>query len=289
MQHGGSRRKSWYHDLELYLVLIFALSHVICDVVVGSSEGDLKHPVAVSVNSQRLVVAINFLFYAIVTLIVDNTNVLPIPPELISLIALSAFGQEFLLFYLQRDSAGLEGQYHYLLLVPIGVCAGSTVAEIAYPKSVLPPLIRSMGLVLQGTWFIQTALSLFSPKWIAQGCTLREEGEGDYTVACEGMTLMRGQAIATLQFNCHLAFLLISLLPLYSIMCKLYTLPQHYQPLGDSEGSESKELMQLKDSSRISPHYMHADQFHVIQEDEELEEPTPRRSSDSNGFHTMVI
>lgn len=186
MQHGGSRRKSWYHDLELYLVLIFALSHVICDVVVGSSEGDLKHPVAVSVNSQRLVVAINFLFYAIVTLIVDNTNVLPIPPELISLIALSAFGQEFLLFYLQRDSAGLEGQYHYLLLVPIGVCAGSTVAEIAYPKSVLPPLIRSMGLVLQGTWFIQTALSLFSPKWIAQGCTLREEGEGDYTVACEG-------------------------------------------------------------------------------------------------------
>lgn len=102
---------------------------------------------------------------------------------------------------------------------------------------------------------------------------------------------MRGQGIATLQFNCHLALLLILLLPLYSVMSRLYTSPQHYQPLGDSEGHyESKELTQLKDSSRISPHYMQGDQFHVIQEDEELEEPTPRRtSSDSNGFHNMVI
>ena len=99
---------------------------------------------------------------------------------------------------------------------------------------------------------------------------------------------MRGQAIATLQFNCHLTLLLIVLLTLYLVMSRLYTLPQHYQPLGDSD--EAKELRQLKDSSRISPHYMQADQFHVIQEDEELEEPTPRRTSaDSNGFHTMVI
>lgn len=101
---------------------------------------------------------------------------------------------------------------------------------------------------------------------------------------------MRGQAIATLQFNCHLAFLLLLLLPLYALMSQLYISPQHYVPLDDSEHNfQSKELLQLQESTRISPHYMHADQFQVIQEDEELEEAIPRRSIDSSGFHTMTI
>jgi hypothetical protein len=91
-----------------------------------------------------------------------------------------------------------------------------------------------------------------------------------------GMHLMRGQAIATLQFNCHLAFLLLFLLPLYSIMSTCNSSPQTYEPLGDGEGfGEAKELVQVRDPSRISPHFLHADNFHVIQEDEELEEVTP--------------
>ena len=79
---------------------------------------------------------------------------------------------------------GLKGRYHTLLLVPIGAYVVSTIAEIAYPKSVLLPLIRSMGLVMQGTWFMQIAVSLFSAKSISQGCTL-EEGEGEFTVTCQ--------------------------------------------------------------------------------------------------------
>lgn len=188
--HQGRARKSWYHDLELYLILFLSLSHIVCDMVVSGTEGNLDHAVAASVNLQRMGVACVFLFYAVVALIVDNSRVLPIPPEIIKLLILFAFGQEFLLFYLQRDHVGLEIQYHYLLLVPVGVCLGSTAAEIAYPKAVLPPLVRSMGLILQGTWFLQIAVSLFSPKWVSQGCALQEIGEGDYTVTCQGE--MRG-------------------------------------------------------------------------------------------------
>jgi len=291
--HQGRARKSWYHDLELYIILFLSLSHIVCDMVVSGTEGNLDHALAASVNLQRMGVACVFLFYAVVALIVDNTRVLPIPPEIIKLLILFAFGQEFLLFYLQRDHVGLESQYHYLSLVPVGVCLGSTAAEIAYPKAVLPPLVRSMGLILQGTWFLQIAVSLFSPKWVSKGCALHEIGEGDYTVTCQGMNLMRGQAIATLQFNCHLALLLVLLLPMYALMSKLYTgSPQHYDPLGDSEGHfEATELLQMQESSLTSPqHHMHADHFHVIQEDEELEEPTPRRgSTDSNGFRSMLI
>ena len=188
--HQGRARKSWYHDLELYIILFLSLSHIVCDMVVSGTEGNLDHAVAASVNLQRMGVACVFLFYAVVALIVDNTRVLPIPPEIIKLLILFAFGQEFLLFYLQRDHVGLESQYHYLSLVPVGVCLGSTAAEIAYPKAVLPPLVRSMGLILQGTWFLQIAVSLFSPKWVSQGCALQEIGEGDYTVTCQGE--MRG-------------------------------------------------------------------------------------------------
>ena len=182
----NSSHKVWYHDVELYMMLILSLSHVICDMVVSGTERNMDHAVAVSVNLQRMGVASIFLFYAVVTLIVDNTKALPIPPEILRLLALFAFGQEFLLFYLQRDNVGLEGQYHYLLLVPVGVCLGATAAEIACPKAVLPRLIRSMALVLQGTWLLQIAVSLFTPKWVSRGCSLQEVGEGDYTVTCQG-------------------------------------------------------------------------------------------------------
>lgn len=101
---------------------------------------------------------------------------------------------------------------------------------------------------------------------------------------------MRGRAVATLQFNCHLAFLLLLLLPLYALMCKLYTSPVQYEPLGDADGhDEAKELYEITDPSRISPQYLRADHFRVIQEDEELEEATPRRSTDTNGFHSVSI
>lgn len=186
----NSSNKVWHHDVELYMVLLLSLSHIICDMVVSATERNMDHAVAVSVNLQRMGVASIFLFYAVVTLVVDNTTVLPIPPEIRRLMTLFAFGQEFLLFYLQRDNVGLEGQYHYLLLLPVGVCLVATAAEIAYPKAVLPPLIRSMALVLQGTWFLQIAVSLFTSKWVSRGCSLQEVGEGDYTVTCQGIGLL---------------------------------------------------------------------------------------------------
>jgi hypothetical protein len=181
-----NRQKSRFHDLDLYTILALCIVHMLFDMAVIHHEEGKSHGFAAAVNVEQLGVVSLFLLYSVVALIVENHRVLlPVPSEVVKLLAMFAFGQEFLLFYFQVDNAGLEVQYYHLLLLPIGVCLVTTGAEIPYPNSDLLPLLRSMALVLQGTWFFQIAASLFT-KWISQGCLLSETGEGDYTVSCQG-------------------------------------------------------------------------------------------------------
>jgi len=179
-------------------------------------------------------------------MICECTQLLPLPWEVNNLIALFAFSEEFLVFYLQNEgSTGLENRYYSLLLVPISVCIASKALEIPYPRSVLPPLGVAMGLILQGTWFFQMGISFFTG-WISQGCKLSEKSGGDYSITCRNHADgHRGKAIATLQFNCHLALLLLCLLPAYSYLCTKYAKfnSLSYIPLGVKEQAE--ELQDL--------------------------------------------
>ncbi|EFJ20600.1 hypothetical protein SELMODRAFT_26699, partial [Selaginella moellendorffii] len=165
-----------------------------------------------------------------------------LPKEILRLLAVTAFGLEFFLFYLKEDDgSGVQGQYHRLLLVPIGVCLVSTLLRICYPRSELLRFIQNLGLILQGTWFFQMASSIFSSRGMSQGCWLDQNGEGDYAVHCKGMmALHRGKAIATLQFNLHLAMILAVVLPTYAFFHKAggggdSSQISRYQQLGSSD------------------------------------------------------
>lgn len=125
------------------------------------------------------------------------------------------------------------------MLVPIAVCAFSTLLELGSYESNVPKLGRGIGLILQGTWFVQMGLSLFSSNFVAEGCNLHSVSKGNYSLRCKGhLEYHRARAIATLQFNCHLALMVVVLVAFYSFTCgKIGDLDQSteglkYTPLG---------------------------------------------------------
>lgn len=193
---------------------------------------------------QLEVIAIAFLFllYSGLGILSNTKESFRFSPKLLNVICVFAFVEEFLLFYTQnKDPDGVENRYYDLILVPVAVCLLSTILELSSSKSMYPRLGRGIGLVLQGMWILQMGFSFFS-NLIAHGCTLNERSRGNFTIRCKGHPeFHRGRAIATLQFNCHLALLVIVSVGLYSFFCKIYGIKREfmlYKPLGVGDGGE---------------------------------------------------
>ncbi|CAK9162846.1 unnamed protein product [Ilex paraguariensis] len=184
-----------------------------------------------------IAIAALFFLYSVLGLLTNMKTSFQLPSSILNLLCLFAFSEEFVLFYFQRkDPSGIENRYFDLLLVPIAVCVFSTILELKTLKSNnYARMSRGIGLILQGTWFIQMGFSLYSDL-IAHGCSLHEKSRGNYTVRCKGHPeYHRGRAIATLQFNCHLALVVVLIVGVYSIFCKKNGVPgdfTQYRPLG---------------------------------------------------------
>ncbi|VAI84694.1 hypothetical protein VPH35_128252 [Triticum aestivum] len=136
----------------------------------------------------------------------------PPPPALLDLLLAAAFGQELLLFAHRRPStaAGIENRYFDLFLVPVTVCLGATLLAAHRPGAAAPRLARAAGLALQGTWMLQMGFSFFTDA-IAAGCALHAQSRADYTIKCRTHEdYHRARSVATLQFNGHLALLVLA-------------------------------------------------------------------------------
>ncbi|CAN7052359.1 unnamed protein product [Brassica oleracea var. botrytis] len=190
---------------------------------------------------QILAVAALFLVYAVVTHLVNSKNggFAALPSSITSLLLLFGFIEEFLMFYLQKkDTSGIENRYYDLMLVPIAVCVFSTVFELKSAATThrFAKLGRGIGLILQGTWFLQMGISFFTGL-ITNNCSFHEKSRGNFTIKCKGHgDYHRAKAIATLQFNCHLALMVVLATALFSVVAnkKGYLREDHskYRPLG---------------------------------------------------------
>lgn len=159
-----------------------------------------------------------------------------LPRSLLNLLCLFAFVEEFILFYLRKkDLSGIENRYFDLLLVPVGVCVFATLIELKDSESSFPRLGRGVGLILQGMWFVQMGVVFFSDL-MTHGCSLHSKSRGNFTVRCKGHDeYHRGRAIATLQFNCHLALLVALVVGVYAVICKKHGIrneSMRYRPIG---------------------------------------------------------
>lgn len=128
-----------------------------------------------------------------------------------------------MLFYMQKkDTSGIENRYFDLMLFPIVICLLVTLIELKVDElsyvSCYARLARGVGLILQGTWLIQMGISFYT-SMLVHGCKLSEKSRGNYTIRCSGHDeYHRGRAIATLQFNCHLAFMVIVIVGFFSVL-----------------------------------------------------------------------
>lgn len=212
-----------------------------------------------------------------------------LPSPILNLLCLFAFAEEFVLFYLQRkDPSGVENRYYDLLLVPIAICAFCSFLELKNPKSNYTRLGRGIGLILQGMWTLQMGFAFFSDL-ITQGCYLHERSRGNYTVKCKGHPQYhRGGAIATLQFNCHLALLVAVVTFVYSIVCKNHGIGREhmrYRPIGaemqhleiDSQAHFTLESDEEDDNENGIKEEMNVEMQKAI---------VPVPESETNGYHT---
>ncbi|KAJ8775322.1 hypothetical protein K2173_020326 [Erythroxylum novogranatense] len=214
-------KESNFSTLTYVFVTVFSFLFIVNSLISLFSAINARDGIGSALQLQILAVAFLFLLFAIMGVLSNSSGSVRFPPSLINFILLFGFVEEFLLYYLQRkDTAGVENRYFDLMLVPITICVVSTIMELKSPLkgNEYARLARGIGLVLQGTWFVQMGISFYSD-WIVQGCTLHEKSRGNYSIKCGGMhEYHRGKGIATLLFNCHLALLVVLLTAVYSVM-----------------------------------------------------------------------
>lgn len=87
-----------------------------------------------------------------------------IPPDIDYISVILAFTMEALIFaYHLQGRTPMDVQVHMFLLYTVIGCVIATILECLYKKRVIPALLRTYFLILQGTWFIQIGFILYRP------------------------------------------------------------------------------------------------------------------------------
>jgi hypothetical protein len=144
-------------------------------------------------------------------------RLLALPEGALYVIVAMAFAAEYLLFSFHSTThVGLEGRYHEILVILIGLCVAFALLSAAFPRSFTVDLASGISLTLQGLWFYQIAFTLYGPL-IPSGCLSDPDGP-----LCESReSEMRGQSLANVQLNLLVSCVLLAVVALYGAVAAL--------------------------------------------------------------------
>ncbi|KAL6654243.1 hypothetical protein ACP70R_007708 [Stipagrostis hirtigluma subsp. patula] len=163
-----------------------------------------------------------FFLFGALALLSEKTRYLPLTDGVLSLAAAAAFTSELLLFYYHSaPHMGLEGYYHHLLVLLVGLCVVATVLGALLPESFPVDLATGVLMVLQGLWFYQTAMTLYGPM-LPTGCAR----DKDTHIDCRDRAAQeRAELLANFQL-----FGLVFLAFVYVLGCYAVAAARHGHP-----------------------------------------------------------
>lgn len=160
-----------------------------------------------------------FFIFGVTILLSETTRFLPLPEGSLCLIASTAFCAEYLLFYFHSTShKGLEGYYHFLLVLLIGLSILSSIAGALLATSFPLDLCNGIAMTLQGLWFYQTAFTLYGPM-MPSGCQLK----GNEIVCHSKDNQVRGELLANFQLFSLVLGVLVVVVVLYGFAASRFT------------------------------------------------------------------
>lgn len=276
----NTNSKDQSSSLICIVITVFSCLFIIDSLISLVNAINSQDGIGFALQLQGLAVAALFSLYSILGLVSNLSGSVRFSSSLLDLILLFAFAEEFLLYYLQRkDTSGIENRYFDLMLVPITICVVSTILELnsSSKSNNYARMARGVGLILQGMWFVQMGISFYT-NMIVHGCSLHEKSRGDYTIKCKGHSeYHRARGIATLQFNCHLALLVVLVTSVYSIVAKKngdHINFMQYKPLG-------AEMQQLENNGHFT---LDSDEDEIREEENVAKEKLATVEMGVNGY-----